>query len=152
MSRKLKELTGSRIGEFEIIDDWNHQWVEDLPWDKAIAKYGECEVDGTYTAANSQYPDDTGKTPSWKVAVWIKIPGMKIGVWNNTNKHLRFVGNLEEATFIGKKSGQLITVHKYGHDDYSAWWRDASERNMENRGFSVRGTAKEIIEELEGEI
>ena len=149
--KKLKEISAD-VGEFEIIDEWNHQWVEDLPRVEAIAKYGECEVWSTYTAASSKLPDANGKTPSWKLAVWIEIPGMKIGRWNSDNLHLRFVGNENDATFIGKKSGQLITVHKYGPDDYSAWWRDESERDMENRGFSVRGTAKDIIAELKGEI
>lgn len=52
---------------------------------------------------------------------------------------------------IGRKSGQLITVHKYGVDDYSAWWRDESDRDNETAGYSVRGTAEQIIKELEGE-
>ena len=150
MSKMLKELTG--VGEFEIIDDWNHELIETLPRDEAVAKYGECKMCGSYTAGSSEIPDENGSVPSWKLAVWIDIPGMRIGPGNGTNLHLCFIGNDEEATFEGKKSGQLITVYKYGWDDYSAWWRDASERNMENRGFSVRGTAKEIIEELEGEI
>lgn len=146
---KLKTFANS--GEFEIIDDWNHQWVERLPRDKALAKYGECEVYGSYTSGTSQLPDGNGKTPSFKTDVWVDIPGMKIGYWNDTNLHLRFCGTQDEATFIGRKSGQLITVYRYGPDDYSAWWRDESERDMEYRGWSVRGTAKQIIEELEGE-
>ena len=147
--RKLKDLHD--VGEFEIIDDWNHQWVEDLPLAEAIAKYGECEVWSAYTAGNSNLPDGNGKTPSWKTAVWIEIPGMKIGMWNRTNLHLRFCGTEDEATFIGKKSGQLITVRKHGADDYSAWWRDESDRDNETAGCSVRGTSKQIIKELEGE-
>ena len=149
MRRKLKEINGA--GEFEIIDDWNHQWVEDLSRSEAIAKYGECEVWSTYTAASSNVPDGNGKVPSWKIAVWIEIPGMKIGCWNSTNLHLRFIGNADEATFIGKKSGQFITVKRYGPDDYSAWWRDESDRDDETAGCSVRGTAEQIIKALEGE-
>ena len=147
---KLKTFVNS--GEFEIIDDWNHQYVETLPRDEAINKYGDCEVWGSYTMESCKLPDGNGKVPSWKTAVWIDIPGMKIGYWNSDNLHLRFCGTDTEATFLGNKSGQLITVHKYGPDDYSAWWRDESERDMENRGFSVRGTAKDIIAELKGEI
>lgn len=144
--KKLKEIMSA--GEFEIIDEWNHQWVEDLPRDEAIAKYGECEVCSTYTAGSSQVPDGNGKVPSWKVAVWIEIPGMKIGGWNSDNLHLRFVGDQNEATFIGKKSGQLITVTKYDYDDYSAWWRSADRKDDETAGYSCRGTAKDIIAEI----
>ena len=58
---------------------------------------------------------------------------------------------MTEATFIGKKSGQLITVYRHGYDDYEAWWRDESEKEKEVAGCSVRGTAEQIIEELGGE-
>ena len=143
---KLKTFIGT--GEFEIIDDWNHQYIETLPRDEAIAKYGECEVCGSYTEASSQIPDDNGKIPSWKTAVWVEIPGMKVGYWNSTNLHLRFCGDQEEATFIGKKSGQLITIHCYDSDDYSAWLRDASEKDNETAGCSVRGSAMDIIAEI----
>ena len=148
--KKLKDYTS--VGEFDIIDEWNHTFIESLPRDEAIAKYGECEVWGHYTSGESKIPDGNGNTPSFKTDVWLWIPGMKIGYGNRSpNLHLFFCGNETEATFIGKKSGQLITVYKYGPDDYSAWWRDESERDMEYRGCSVRGTAKQIIEELEGE-
>ena len=147
--RKLKEFVST--GEFGIIDNFNHQWVEQLPRDKAIAKYGECDVWSSYTAGSSQVPDGEGNVPSWQTDVWVEIPGMKIGPWNDTNLHLRFCGTQDEATFVGKKSGQLITVYRHGDNDFFAWWRDESEKDMENRGFSVRGTAKDIIKELEGE-
>lgn len=150
MARLLKEIMSA--GEFEIIDEWNHQWVEDLPRDEAIAKYGECEVWSTYTEASSQVPDENGNVPSWKIAVWIEIPGMKIGRWNSDNLHLRFVGNENEATFLGKRTGQLITVTKHDYDDYSAWWRSADRKDDETAGYSCRGTAKDIIAELKGEI
>lgn len=146
---KLKEYTGT--GRFNIIDDWNHQFIESLPREEAIAKYGECEVWCHYTSGTSDIPDADGKTPSWETDVWVIIPGMKIGVSNSDNLHLRFIGTNDEATFIGKKSGQLITVKRYGRDDYSAWWRDESDRDNETAGYSVRGTAEQIIKELEGE-
>ena len=148
--KKLKEYAS--IGRFNIIDNWNHQWVESLPRDEAIAKYGECEADSTYTSKSCELPDGNGKIPSWEVDIWVDIPGMKIGYWNSTNLHLRFIGNADEATFIGKKTGQLITVKRYGPDDYSAWWRDESEKDNDTAGCSVRGTAEQIIEELKGEI
>ena len=147
--KKLKDYVTA--GEFEIVDNWNHQHIEDLPRDEAIAKYGECNVCGSYTSAISKLPDGNGNTPSWKVAVWLDIPGMKIGRWNSENLHLLFIGNDEEATFIGK-SGLLITVWKHGKDDYGAWWRDATERDKDTAGYSVRGRAFHIIDELEGEI
>lgn len=148
--KKLKEYVS--IGRFNIIDNWNHQWVESLPRDEAIAKYGECEADSTYTSKSCELPDGNGKIPSWEVDIWVDIPGMKIGYWNSTNLHLRFIGNADEATFIGKKPGQLITVKRYGPDDYSAWWRDESEKDNDTAGYSVRGTAEQIIDELKGEI
>ena len=145
--KKLKEIMSA--GEFEIIDEWNHQWVEDLPRDEAIAKYGECEVWSTYITASSQVPDGNGEVPSWKIAVWIDIPGMKIGGWNSDNMHLRFIGDQNEATFIGKKSGQLITVTRLAYDSYQAWWRDQTDDgDDETAGYSVCGTAQDIIAEI----
>lgn len=147
--KKLREIMSA--GEFEIIDDWNHQWLEDLPRDEAIAKYGDCDVWSTYTAGSSKIPDGNGKVPSWKTAVWLDIPGMRIGGWNTDNLHLRFCGTDDEATFVGK-SGQLITVRHYGFDDYSVWFRYLDDADVETAGYSVRGTAKQIIDELKGEI
>ena len=148
--RKLKDFITT--GEFEIIDEFNCQYVETLPRDKAVAKYGECEVWQQYTSGDSQIPDGNGNVPSWKTDVWVQIPGMKIGYGNRSpNLHLFFCGDQTEATFIGKKSGQLITVYKYGPDDYSAAFCDPSEKGMETRGCSVRGTAAQIIEEIKEE-
>ena len=146
--KKLKEISAD-VGEFEIIDEWNHQWVEDLPRVEAIAKYGECEVWSTYTAASSKLPDANGKTPSWKIAVWIEIPGMKIGGWNSYNLHLRFCGNADTAAFTGRISGLEITVTKNGFDDYEAWWHESGDGELQ--GYSVRGTAKQIIQEIREE-
>ena len=147
---KLIEYVNS--GEFEIIDEWNHQYIETMPRDEALAKYGDCPVWGHYTAAISRIPDGNGKVPSFKTAVWLDIPGMRIGYSKRTNLHLRFIGDDNEATFVGEKSGQLLAVERYGADDYSVWWRDESERDNETAGCSVRGTAEQIIKELEGEI
>lgn len=58
---------------------------------------------------------------------------------------------MEEWTFVGKKSGMYITITKYDEDDYSAWWHD-NENAKETEGFSVRGTLKDIVKELEGEM
>ena len=59
--------------------------------------------------------------------------------------------NILEETFTGK-SGLLITIHKWGEDDYSAWFRDESEKDNVFAGYSVRGSAQDIMNELEGEI
>lgn len=148
--KKLEEFKSA--GRFNIIDNWTHNFVESLPRDVAIAKYGYCDVCGSYTSKSCDLPDGNGKTPSFEVDVWVEIPGMKIGVWNGENLHLRFIGDENEATFTGKKSGQLVAVNKWGADDYSVWWRDASEKDYLFAGHSVRGTANDIIRELEGEI
>ena len=153
---KGKLKTFVKTGKFHIIDNWTGQWIETLPRNKAIAKYGECEVVASYTAGNSDFPDGNGKVPSWKTYVWIDIPGLH-GGYSNSNP-FTIPGEVvmndghRMITFIGKKSGMLITVEEFSPDDYSAWWRDESERDDETAVCSVRGTAKEIIEELEGEI
>ena len=54
--------------------------------------------------------------------------------------------------FIGRKTGQLITVTRHGDDDYSAWWRDETEKDDELAGFSVRGTKEQILDEIKEEI
>lgn len=48
-----------------------------------------------------------------------------------------------ETTFIGKKSGCCITIHRHGPDDYEADWED---------DFSVRGTLKDIMNEVKEEL
>ena len=151
---KLKDFVNTGI--FEVIDEWTHQWIADLPWEEAFEKYGDCDVWSSYTNASCDHPSKSGETPSWNTAVWIWIPGMHCG----SSSHASFTipGTVIEADgmkridFIGKKSGQLITVYEMGRDDYCAWWRDEAEKDMENRGFSVRGTADQIKEELKGEL
>lgn len=151
---KLKTFTNT--GEFYIIDEWTGRWIETLPRNKAIAKYGECEVWGSYTSGNSKLPDGNGKMPSWRTDVWVWIPGLH-GGYSNRNPFtipgevVMNDGN-RTITFVGKKSGELITVEEFSPDDYSVWWRDDLEVDDEFAGCSVRGTAKEIIKELEGEI
>ena len=49
--------------------------------------------------------------------------------------------NTFECRFIGK-SGAVITIDRYGVDDYSAAWDET---------YSVRGTFLQILEELKGE-
>ena len=153
---KGKLKTFINTGEFEIIDEWTHHWIADLPWEEAFEKYGECEVWSSYTNGSCKYQNASGKTPSWNTAVWIWIPGLH-GGYSNRNPFtipgevVMNDGN-RTITFIGKKSGELITVEEFSPDDYSVWWRGKSEANDEFAGCSVRGTAKEIIEELKGEI
>ena len=54
--------------------------------------------------------------------------------------------------FFGRKTGLLITVYQHGDDDYSACWRDETEKDDELAGFSVRGTKQQIIDEIKEEI
>lgn len=49
--------------------------------------------------------------------------------------------NTFECRFIGK-SGSIITIDRYGVDDYSAAWDDT---------YSVRGSFLDILDELKGE-
>ena len=153
---KGKLNTFINTGEFEIIDEWTHQYIETLPFAEAFAKYGECEVWASYTSGFSQLPNSKGETPSFKTDVWVWIPGLHGGYRNRDP--FTIPGEVVECegrktiTFIGKKSGLLITVEQFSPNDYAVWWRDKSEKDMENRGYSVRGTAKQIIEELKGEI
>ena len=145
--KKLKEFENT--GEFRIIDAFNHTFVERLPRDEAIAKYGECEVDCSYTDGFCKEDKPDG-TPWFKTSVWVNIPGMKIGPWNGTNLHLLFCGDENQASFVGKVSGMYITVMRHGRDDYEAWWHE-SESDDELKGYSVRGTAKQIIAEIKEE-
>lgn len=58
----------------------------------------------------------------------------------------------DEVTFTGKKTGLMITITRYGQDDYCAWWRDESEINKETAGYSVRGTLLDIVSEIKEEV
>lgn len=135
---KLRDCVNTEV--FEIIDDWTHQHIATLEYDDAIAKYGDCYVFGAYTEAWVEY--------GWRTSVWIDIPGMKLCGSGNQRLNI-YDRNSDEATFRGKKTGQMITVTKYGKDDYSAWWH--SENDTETDGFSVRGTMYQIMDEMEGE-
>lgn len=138
-SYKLRDYTNTEI--FVIIDNWTHQRIAMLNYEDAVEKYGDCEVWGSYTEAWVKY--------GWRTAIWIDIPGMKLCGYGNKRLNI-YDRNGDEATFRGKKSGQLITVTKYGKDDYSAWWHD-SEDSAETEGCSVRGTMMQIMAEMEGE-
>ena len=135
--RKLKECVST--GVFEIIDEWTHRWVADLPWEEAFEKYGECEVCGSYTNRTCKHPNANGDDPSWETAVWIWIPGMHCGIWNDgpftIPGEIKMEGDMRTITFTGKKSGMLITVYELGDNDYSVWWRDESERYMDTEGI-----------------
>lgn len=135
---KLRNFVNAEV--FDIIDDWTHQHLATLKREEAIEKYGECEVRGNYTEAWVEY--------GWRTSVWLDIPGMKLSGYGNVRLNI-YDRNGNEATFRGKKSGQLITVTKYGEDDYSAWWHD--ENANETDGYSVRGTMWQIMDEMKGE-
>lgn len=136
---KLRTFISTAV--FEIIDDWTHQHIATLNYEDAVEKYSDCEVWNSYTEGWA----DTG----WRTSVWVDIPGMKLCGYGNKRLNI-YDRNGDEATFRGKKSGQLITVTKYGKDDYSAWWHD-SENSAETEGYSVRGTMWQIMDEMEGE-
>ena len=143
---KLREcLTG---GEFGIIDNWTKQRIETLSWKDAFEKYGDCIVRGAFTTGFCTSGDE-GRF--FSVDVWIDISGMKL-CYMNGERYTLPSNNPDEATFIGKKTGQLITVTRNGKDDYEAWWRDENEADKETAGCSVRGTMLQIMDELKGEI
>lgn len=144
------------IGEFEIIDDWNHQYVETLPRNEAIKKYGSCPVCSSYTEGSSQIPDGNGHVPSWKTSVWIDIPGFKIGVWNGTNIHLRFCENIfgdkNEAHFHGKKTNRTVTIKRSNPDNpyyYDIDWDFAGFITDSVRSVSARIAVEIVKEELQ---
>lgn len=136
---KLRTFINTAV--FEIIDDWTRQHIATLNYEDAVEKYGDYEVWISYTEGWA----GTG----WRTSVWVDIPGMKLCGYGNKRLNI-YDRNGDEATFLGKKSGQLITVTKYGEDDYSAWWHD-SENSAETEGYSVRGTMWQIMDEMEGE-
>lgn len=55
----------------------------------------------------------------------------------------------KETSFTGK-SGQDIIIHRYGEDDYSAWFTD--DPGDDTSGCSVRGTLLDILEEIADEL
>ena len=136
---KLKDCMNTEI--FEIFDDWTHQHIATLSYKDAVEKYGDCDVCGSYT--------EGWVKNGWRTSVWIDIPGIKLSGYGNKRLNI-YNRKGDEATFRGKKSGQLITVTKYGEDDYSAWWHD-DEKDNETEGYSVRGTMWQIMDEMKGE-
>ena len=136
---KLKEMKGTTL--VRIIDNYTAQHLETLDFADAVEKYGECEIFGSYT--------EGFHNGGFKTSVWINIPGMKLCGFGNVRINIRWQTG-DEATFRGKKSGQLITVTRYGNNDYSAWWHD-SESSSETEGYSVRGTMWQIMDEMKGE-
>lgn len=148
MGRKLKEC--NTTAKFELIDAWTHRLIAKLPADEALAIYGECEVEGGYT--NGFVPEDE-KGRYHYTAVWLKLPGMHLGI-GNKNPITIFDpnGDRNQASFIGKKSGQLITVTRHGDDDYDAWFRSPEDRDNGLAGYSVRGTMNQIIDEIREEV
>ena len=136
---KLRDCVNTEV--FEIIDDWTHRHIATLNRDDAIAKYGDCYVSGTYTEAWVKH--------GWRTSVWIDIPGMALSGYDNARLNI-YDQKGNEATYRGRKSGQLITVTKHGENDYSAWWHD-SEDSPETEGYSVRGTMWDIMREMKGE-
>ena len=53
-----------------------------------------------------------------------------------------------ECRFIGR-SGAVITIDRYGTDDYSVWFTDDVSKDW--HGSSVRGSLLDILDELKGE-
>jgi len=51
--------------KFNIIDDNTHQWVESLPREEAVKKYGDTEIVGAYTSG--------GYYGEWETDVWLDI-------------------------------------------------------------------------------
>jgi len=139
--RKLKEAS-ERIAEFTIIDDWTKHAVETLPRKEALEKYGECELVSAYTEGYAG--------AGFRTSVWIKRPGLHIGYGNGSGITLPSESETE-ATFTGK-SGQLITVTKYGPNDYDAWFRDPAEKDDVFAGCATRGTSAQIADLIRKEV
>ena len=57
--------------KFNIIDNNTHQWVESLPRDEAVKKYGDIEIVSAYTSG--------GCYGEWETDVWLDI---KKVYWN----------------------------------------------------------------------
>lgn len=138
MRKKLKAYVN--VAEFRIIDDFTAQDIELLPRAEALKKYGDCVVRCGYT--------EKWLGNGWRTSVWLDIPGMKLSGYDNQRINIPG-GTSDEATFRGRKTGMLITVTKYGENDYSAWWHD--EEGKETDGYSVRGTMWQIVDEMKGE-
>ena len=139
--RKLKEIS-ERVAEFVVIDDWTKHSVETLPRAEALAKYGECELCQAYTEG---YAGD-----GFRTSVWIKIPGIHLGYGNGSGITLPSESE-NEVTFVGK-SGMVITVRKFGEDDYAVWIRDVVEQCDEDGEPTLRGTSAQIADRIRKEV
>lgn len=139
--RKLKEAS-KWIAEFTIIDDWTKHAVETLPRKEALEKYGECELVSAYTEGYAG--------AGFRTSVWIKRPGLHLGYGNGSGITLPSESETE-VTFTGK-SGQLITVTKYGPNDYDAWFRDPADKDDVFAGCATRGTSAQIADLIRKEV
>lgn len=136
----MKVRESKNVTKFRIIDSYTSRQVEILERDEAIKKYGDLDIDSGYTEGFYK--------GGFETSVWLDIPGMKLCGRGNERINIRWQPNTE-ATFRGKRTGLLITVTKYGADDYSAWWHDKDA--TETDGYSVRGTMRQIMNEMKGE-
>lgn len=65
-------------------------------------------------------------------------------------KHRTFDPNA--VAILETKYGDLIVITIYGPDDFSAWWTDTAHLECESYGYSVRGTLKDILDEMKDDI
>ena len=99
-----------------LADIWRDQDLSDIPEDKQI-------------------PHDT-------------IPAVFMEVWNEICLgHVRSEMSCDEvpvvSAFIGRKTGDIILIQRYGDDDYGAVWYDT---------YSVRGPLLDIMREVKEEL
>ena len=96
----------------------------------------------------AEYLQDSD-TPDYTVYDWIRDCMM-----NSLCVVSGFYRKNEPTTeaIINGKSGSLIVLHRYGQDDYSAWWTDKDHLNDETYGSSVRGTLMQIMDEMKDEL
>ena len=115
MKKTLREWAEGLDGyTLYIIDDWEKRGHGDLPVEEAVEKYGDCMVEGSYTSG------------SFKIDVWIDIPGMHIGYISGDRltipgAHYDEKLKVQYAIFKGKRSGRNITVVRNGDGPYEIY-------------------------------
>ena len=58
------------------------------------------------------------------------------------------MNNVTQETIINLNDGCCIVIHRYGVDDYSAWFTHKDELDNETFGSSVRGSFVDIVHEI----
>jgi len=131
--KKLREYTQTQ--NVKIVDAWECRLKAILPFKEAVAKYGDCYVQ-TYLI------DKMHNGTVVMATVWVIVPGVRLGYGNS---HRITIPSESESrgTFIGKRSGDKITVAKMDMPFWAAYWANGKRR--------IEGTMETIVDAIREE-